>query len=80
MGHFSKGDKWYPITGYDQKCEISNLGHVRELRGDRYFDITHVQNAGTRYVYLTKGGKRMRKNILPLMKRFIKDNTSCSKS
>ncbi|MGZ9816206.1 hypothetical protein ACXM0N_09780 [Peribacillus simplex] len=64
------GDKWYPIIGYDEKCEISNHGSVRELRENRYFNITRVQNAGTSYVYLTKNGKSMRKNIGPLMKRF----------
>ncbi|ETT84157.1 hypothetical protein MKZ08_08560 [Viridibacillus sp. FSL R5-0477] len=66
----SYGDKWYPIVGYDQKCEISNSGFVRELRENRFFDITYVQNASTRYVYLTKDGKNMRKNIGSLMKRF----------
>ncbi|MCM3651314.1 hypothetical protein [Metabacillus litoralis] len=64
------GDKWYPITGYDQKCEISNRGTVRELKENKYFNITHIQNASTSYVRLTKNGKSMRKNILPLMKRF----------
>lgn len=64
------GDKWYPIIGYEEKCEISNRGYVRELRENRYFNITRVQNAGKSYVYLTKNGKRMRKNILPLMRRF----------
>lgn len=68
----SHGDKWYPITGYDQECEISNRGHVREIKENRYFDITHIQNAGTQYVYLTKNGKKMRKNIRSLMKRFYK--------
>jgi hypothetical protein len=67
----SYGDKWYPITGYEQKCDISNLGHVRELRGDRYFNITYIQNASTWFVYLTKNGKIMRKNIGSLMKRFV---------
>jgi len=69
----SHGDKWYPITGYDQKCEISNLGYVREIKGNRYYDITHVQNASTQYVYLTKNGKKMRKNVLPLMKKFCEN-------
>lgn len=69
----SYGDKWYPIIGYDEKCEISNHGYVRELRENRYFDITYVQNAGTSYVYLTKNGKTMRKNIRSLMKRFCKE-------
>jgi hypothetical protein len=64
------GDKWYPIIGYDQKCEISNRGCVRELRDNRYFDITIVQNASTSYVYLTKNGKTMRKNINSLIKKF----------
>ncbi|MBO1582997.1 hypothetical protein [Bacillus sp. XF8] len=67
----SHGDKWYPIIGYDQKCDISNQGTVRELRGNRYYNITRVQNANTEYVYLTKNGKRMKKNIVPLMKRFV---------
>ncbi|KRF63376.1 hypothetical protein ASG99_04410 [Bacillus sp. Soil768D1] len=66
----SYGDKWYPIIGYDEKCEISNDGIVRELRENRYFNITTVQNAGTSYVYLTKNGKNMKKNIRSLMKRF----------
>jgi len=65
----SYGDKWYPITGYDEECEISNQGHVRELRGNRYYEITNVQNASTRYVYLHKNGKKMLKNIGPLMKK-----------
>lgn len=73
MRYTSREEKWYPITGYDQKCEISNLGHVRELRGSSYIDITRVQNAGKRYVYLTKDGKNMLKNIAPLQKRFIKE-------
>ncbi|WP_216831701.1 hypothetical protein [Alkalihalobacterium elongatum] len=30
----SYGDKWYPITVYYQQCEISNFGHVREVRGN----------------------------------------------
>lgn len=64
------GSKWYPIAGYDQKCEISNQRYVRELRVGRYYDITIVQNASTQYVYLSKNGKRMRKNIRSLMKRF----------
>jgi hypothetical protein len=64
------GDKWYRITGYEQNCEISNRGSVRELRGNRYYNITYVQNASTSYVYLTKNGKLLRKNIGPLMKRF----------
>jgi hypothetical protein len=68
------GDKWYPIIGYDEKCEISNRGCVRELRESRYFNITWVQNAGTSYVYLTKNGKRMRKNISSLMKKFCKED------
>lgn len=65
------GDKWYTISGYDQTCEISNLGHLRELRGNRYFDITNIQNASSRYVYLNKEGKMMKKNIDSLMKRFV---------
>lgn len=65
--------KWYPITGYDQKCEISNFGRVRELRGSTYVDITRIQNSGKRYVYLSKDGKRMLKNIAPLQRRFIKE-------
>jgi hypothetical protein len=40
----NREEKWYPITGYDQKCDISNFGRVRELRGSSYIDITHVQN------------------------------------
>lgn len=67
------GDKWYPIIGYDQKCEISIRGYVRELRGDRYYDITKIQNASTSYVYLNKNGKVMRKNIRSLVKRFCKE-------
>lgn len=68
------GDKWYPIVGYDEKCEISNRGCVRELREEKYFNMTHVQNAGTRYVFLTKNGKIMRKNILPLMRKFCTES------
>lgn len=69
----NREEKWYPITGYDQKCDISNFGRVRELRGSSYIDITHVQNAGKSYVYLSKDGKNMLKNIAPLQKRFIKE-------
>lgn len=65
------GDKWYPISGYDEKCEISNLGRVRELKENRYYDITNIQNASTSYVYLSKNGKSLRKNINSLMKRFV---------
>ncbi|OAK35900.1 hypothetical protein A6284_26595 [Bacillus wiedmannii] len=65
------GDKWYPINGYDEVCDISNQGHVRVLRDNKYHDITIVQNASTQYVYLTKNGKRMKRNIGPLMTRFI---------
>lgn len=67
------GDKWYPFTGYDEKCEISNNQYVRELRENKYFNITHVQNAGVKYVYLNKNGKQMKKNIMSLMKRFYKE-------
>lgn len=67
----SYGDKWYPIKGYDQKCEISTLGYVREIKENRYFDITHGQNAGTSYVYLTKNGKKMRKNVGALISKFV---------
>jgi hypothetical protein len=59
------------ITGYDQKCDISNQGDVRELRGNKFYLISFVQNAGTSYVYLSKNGKNMRKNIGPLMARFV---------
>ncbi|MFB5285158.1 hypothetical protein [Peribacillus sp. Hz7] len=65
------GDKWYPITGYDQVCEISKLGTVREIREDRYYNITHTRNASVSYVYLTKNDKKMKKHIQSLMKRFI---------
>ncbi|HHQ2480903.1 TPA: hypothetical protein ACSPJ7_005288 [Bacillus cereus] len=65
------GDRWYPITGYEQKCDISNPGTVRELRNGKYHVISIVQNASTEYAYLTKNGKRMKKNIGPLMKRFV---------
>lgn len=65
----------YPITGYDQKYDISNKGDVRELRGNRYYLISFVQNASTEYVYLSKSGKNMRKNIGPLMKRFVYKGT-----
>lgn len=69
------GDKWYPITGYDEICEISNRGVVRKIENNRYYDITYVQNAGKRYVYLHKNGKVMTKNILSLMKRFLPKNS-----
>jgi hypothetical protein len=65
------GDKWYPITGYDQICEISNYGNVRELKDGKFFNITTVQNASVRYVYLYKNGKAMKKNTSSLTKRFI---------
>ncbi|PJZ20675.1 hypothetical protein CEW46_16305 [Bacillus cereus] len=65
------GERWYPITDYDQKCDISSQGTVRELRDGKYHVISIVQNASTEYVYLTKNGKRMKKNIGPLMTRFI---------
>lgn len=68
------GTKWYPITGYDHECEISNEGHVREVRDGRYYGITTNQNASVSYVYLYKNGKEMRKNIRSLMKRFVKEN------
>lgn len=69
------GNEWYPIHGYDQQCEISNSGTVRELRENRYFNITHVQNASISYVNLTKNGKNMKKNIGPLMKRFVRNKS-----
>ena len=69
----SYGDEWYPINGYDQKLEISNHGTVREIRENRYYNITHVQNARVSYVYLTKNGKSMKKNIGPLFKRFVQN-------
>lgn len=68
------GDIWFPIKGYDQMCEISNHGHVREIKENRYFDITHVQNSSTKYVYLTKGGENLEINIQSLMKRFVHTN------
>jgi len=71
--HF--GDTWYPITGYDETCEISNRGDVRKIENNRYYHISHVQNASTHYVYLHKNGKMMKKNILPLMNKFIPQKT-----
>lgn len=62
------GDKWYPIKGYDQTCDISNLGKVRELRGDRHFYISYTSD-----IYLSKNGKKMKKKIGPLMKRFVNE-------
>ncbi len=69
------GDEWYPITGYDEACEISNRGVVRKIENNRHYNITHVQNAGKQYVYLHKNGKMMTKNILPLMNRFLPKNS-----
>lgn len=65
------GTKWYPIEGYNEICDISNTGTVRELRNGRYYNITHIRNAGVQYVYLSKGNKVMKKNIRSLMKRFV---------
>ncbi|MCI0767404.1 NUMOD4 domain-containing protein [Bacillus sp. TL12] len=67
----SHGDRWYPIIGYDKQYDISNKGTVRELRGNRYYNITRVQNANTQFVFLTKNGKVMKKNIDSLITRFI---------
>lgn len=64
------GNKWYPIIGYDENCEISNKGFVRELRENRYFNITNVQNGNTSYVYLTKNGEKVIRNIGPLTRKF----------
>jgi|SRR3954463_5862655 hypothetical protein len=66
------GTKWFPITGYDEKCEISERGTVREIKEDRYFNITIVRNAGPQYVYLKKNGKIMKKNIRSLMTKFVR--------
>ncbi|WP_182103163.1 hypothetical protein [Niallia taxi] len=68
------GDTWYPIEGYNEKCDISKRGTVRELRNGRYYNITYVQNAGKQYVYLSKGDKDMRKNVGSLMKKYIYKN------
>ena len=39
----SYGDKWYSIEGYDQHCEISNQGYVRELRDILILRICKMQ-------------------------------------
>lgn len=66
------GDKWYPIVGYDEICDISDRGTVRELRENRYYCISYVQNASVSYVYLHKNGKKMLKNIRPLKRKFVR--------
>lgn len=68
----SYGTDWYPITGYDQVCEISKQGEVRELKNGRYYNITRNQGPYT-FAYLSKNGKEFRKHTLSLMRKFITD-------
>lgn len=65
------GDRWFAIEGYDEICDISSKGTVRELREGRYYNISRIRNAGVQYVYLHKNGKQMKKNINSLLKRFV---------
>ncbi|MDQ0350358.1 hypothetical protein J2R98_000161 [Alkalibacillus filiformis] len=68
------GDNWRQIKGYDEHYEVSESGYVSVYRQDKYFDITHIKNASTRYVYLYKNGKKIKKNIYSLINKFFRDN------
>lgn len=55
-----------PVVGYEDLYEVSNLGHVKNIRMDKVLSSS-LRDTGDNVVTLTKNGKKVTKMVSNLV-------------